>query len=96
MPALLIFLCTSLVAMGAVSEGFIREKKGKFVLEDSLDPKLPVPDRGACEPLRLKKLLNVYVRLDWEQVPGKDCFAIRSLQPIVYDPLRNSRVIKGK
>lgn len=97
MPALLIFFVASAFAVPLQSiEGFVRLNNGKYVIEDSLDPRVSPPTLLPCQTDALSKQKDVYVRLEWEVDQKNHCYTVKKLIPIVYDPLKNTRMRNKK
>jgi hypothetical protein len=93
--AVIVFsLVCSSQARTFVSEGFVREQKGKWSIEESVDPRQEVPIGNPCDPKKLKPFLNAYVKLNWE-ANDKGCYSVQKIDIEVYDPLKRSRLRKN-
>lgn len=89
MPAVIFFFGLSLASFAVTSEGFIREKAGRYTIERGLD-RSELPTVPGCDGKTLSRYRNHYVKAEWDYVKDKDCFELRSIKRIVYDPLKGT------
>lgn len=95
MPSFIIFLCLTIFgAHAVVSEGFLRQEGKVITLEKPVDSRVVLPTFPPCSPDALKEYIDVYVRLEWERDPKKNCFVTKKVVPAIYDPLKSSGVTK--